>query len=62
MLEENIAGGVLGVKVHLTSFRPKEVKNETFKNVQWLSNVGEATNVVALNIGRVILSFKDEFA
>jgi hypothetical protein len=32
-LLENIAGGVLGVKVHPTSFRPKEVENETSKNV-----------------------------
>ncbi len=33
-LLENIARGVLSVKVHPIFFRPKEVKNETFKNVQ----------------------------
>jgi hypothetical protein len=61
-LLEKIAEGILGVKGHPTSFGPKEVENETSKNVQWLFNVGEATSVVALNIGRVILSFKNEFA
>jgi len=60
-LLEKIIGGVLGVKVHPTSFKPKEVENETSKNVQWLFYVGEATSVVALNIGRVILFFKNEF-
>ncbi len=61
-LLENIAGGVLRVKVHFTSFQPNEVKNETSKNVQQLSNVREATSVIALNIGRVILSFKNKFS
>ncbi|CAK9275333.1 unnamed protein product [Sphagnum jensenii] len=32
-LLENIPGGVLGVKVHPTSFQPKEIENETSKNV-----------------------------
>jgi hypothetical protein len=61
-LLENVLGGILGIKVHPTSFRPKEVENETFKNVQQLSNVRKVTSVVAMNIGRVIFSFKDELA
>jgi hypothetical protein len=32
-LPENVSGGILGVKVHLTSFQPKEIENETSKNV-----------------------------
>jgi hypothetical protein len=37
-LLENIAGGVLHIKVHPTAFRPKEIKNETPKNILWLHN------------------------
>jgi hypothetical protein len=32
-LLENIARGVLHIKVHPTPFRPKEIKNETPKNI-----------------------------
>jgi hypothetical protein len=32
-LLENIAGGVLCIKVHPTPFRPKEIKNEILKNI-----------------------------
>jgi hypothetical protein len=58
-LLDNISRWVVIVKMHPTTFRPKEVKNESFKNVQQLSNVGKATSVVTLNIGKVILSFKN---
>jgi hypothetical protein len=37
-LLENIAGGVLRIKVHPTPIRPKEIKNETPKNILWLPN------------------------
>jgi hypothetical protein len=50
-LLENIGGGVLGIKVHPTPFRPKEIKNETLKNIQWLPNKKETINVVVLNEG-----------
>jgi len=52
-LLENIVGGVLHIKVHLTPFRP----NETPKNIQWLLNKKETTSVVVLNFGKIILSF-----
>ncbi len=58
-LLENIVGGVLGIKMHLTSFGPKEVKNETPKNIEQLSNVRKVADVVALNIGKVFLSFNN---
>jgi hypothetical protein len=32
-LLENIMGGVLRIKMHPTPFRPKEIKNETPKNI-----------------------------
>jgi hypothetical protein len=56
-LLENIVGGVLHMQMHPTPFEPKEIKNETPKNIQWLQNKRETTNVVVLNFGRVILSF-----
>jgi hypothetical protein len=56
-LLENIARGVLRIKVHPTPFQPKEIKNETPKNIQWLHNKRETTNVVVLNFARIIFSF-----
>jgi hypothetical protein len=58
-LLENIGGGVLCIKVHPTPFRRKKIKNETPKNVQWLLNKREATNVVVLYFGN-ILSFNNK--
>jgi hypothetical protein len=56
-LLENIAGRVMCIKVHLTPFRPKEIKNETPKDIQWLLNKRKTTSVVVLSFGRIILSF-----
>jgi hypothetical protein len=56
-LLENIARRVLRIKVHPTPFQPKEIKNETPKNIKWLLNKREATSVVVLNFGKIILSF-----
>ncbi len=60
-LMENIARGVLRVKVHPTSFQPKEIKDEALNNVKWLSNVREAANMVTLNIKRAFFSFNNKF-
>jgi hypothetical protein len=60
-LMENIVGGVMNVKMHPTSFRPKEVEDEAPKNVKRLSNVREAASMVALNIKRVFLFFNNKF-
>jgi len=58
-LLDNVSRGILAVKMHLASFRPKEVDDETFEDVQRLPNVGEAISVVALNLRGVCLSFKN---
>jgi hypothetical protein len=61
-LLENIVGAVMHIKVHPTPFQPKEIKNETPKNIQWLPNKRETTNMVILNFGRIILSFDNYIA
>jgi hypothetical protein len=43
------------------SLRPKEVENEAAKDVKWLSDIGEAPDMVSLEPGGVIFSFKDGF-
>lgn len=59
---KNVPEGILAIKMLLTSFGPEKVENEIFENVQQLSGVGEATSVVALNVGRIFLSFNDKFS
>jgi hypothetical protein len=54
-LLENIVGGVLCIEVHPTPFRPKEIKSETPKNIQWLLNKRKTPSVVVLNFG--VLNF-----
>jgi hypothetical protein len=56
-LLENITGGLLCIRVHPTPFQPKEIKYEIPKNIQWMLNKKETTNMVVLNFGRIILSF-----
>jgi len=44
--------GILVIEMLPASLRPKEVKDETTKDVKWLSDVGEAPYMVPLNPGK----------
>jgi len=53
--------GILVIKMLPTSLRPKEVEDETMKDVKRLSDVREAPYMVPLNPERVIFSLEDGF-
>jgi hypothetical protein len=45
----------------LASLHPKEVEDKSAKDVKRLSDVGEASYMVPLDLGGVIFSLKDSF-
>jgi hypothetical protein len=53
--------GILVIKMFPASLRPKEVEDETAKDVKRLSNVGEASYMVPLDPRGVIFSLKNSF-
>jgi hypothetical protein len=53
--------GILVIKILPTSLRPKEVEDETVKDVKRLSNVGKAPYMVPLDPRGVIFSLEDGF-
>ncbi len=57
-LEQNPFEGVLAIKVPSASFGPKIIEQKAPKNVEGLSPVGEATQVVAMEVRGVILFFE----
>jgi len=57
-LEQNPFEGVLAIKVPSTSFGPEIIEQKAPKNIEGLSPVGEATRVVAMEVGGVILFFE----
>jgi hypothetical protein len=48
--------GILIIEMTPTSFQPKEVEDETIKDIKRLSDVKEASYMVPLDPGRVIFS------
>ncbi len=53
--------GILIIEMLSAFFRPKEVKDKVAKDVKRLSNVGEASYMVPLDLDGVIFSFEDNF-
>ncbi len=43
--------GILMIKMFSTSLCPEEVENKIVKDVKWLSNVGETSYMVPLDLG-----------
>jgi len=59
--KKDIVKGELIIKVFSTSFRPEMVKNETLKDVEGLTRVGEAVGVVREKSEGVIFEFQGSF-
>jgi hypothetical protein len=59
---KNFVKGVLVIKVFSTFFRPEMVENETSKDVEGLSGVGETVGVVREKSGGVIFEFQGGFS
>jgi hypothetical protein len=53
--------GILVIKMLSASLQPKEVEDETAKDVKRLSDVGEASYMVPLDHRGVIFSLEDNF-
>jgi hypothetical protein len=53
--------GILVIEMLPASLRPKEVEDETVKDVKQLSDVGEAPYMVPLAPRGVIFSLEDDF-
>jgi hypothetical protein len=53
---------ILVIEVPLAPLRPEVVKKKTTENLQGLLDVGEAVNMIALEVGRVIFAFENDFA
>jgi len=61
-LEEDLLEGVLVTKVPSAPFRPKVIKDKTTEDVERLFEVGETTDVVRKEPGRVVLAPHDRFS
>jgi hypothetical protein len=57
-LEHNPFEGVLAIKVPLAPFGPEIIEQKAPKNVEGLSPLGEATQVVAMEVRGVVLFFE----
>jgi hypothetical protein len=60
-LLKDFSRGILVIEMLPASLQPMEVEDETAKDVNWLSNVGETPYMVPLNPRRVIFSLEDGF-
>ncbi len=60
-LLKDLSRGIQIVKVHPTSFEPKEIKDEAPEDVEGLPDVRESPGVVALEFGGVVLALVDGF-
>jgi len=58
-LKENSHEGVLAVEVFATSLGLEVVEHEAPEDVKWLTSIGEATRVVAVEVRGVVSFFED---